>query len=135
RSAEGLAAAEGLEGVAALQGEALVAALEERFRAATVEEWVRRLTAADVGAHRVVNSPDAPIALDYARQRGLTPTRAPPSGGTVTSTGPAPRLSRTPVRAGEPAPVLGAHSREVLAEVGLDARTDALIAAGGVVEA
>ncbi len=130
-----LASVPGLEGVRDLQGHALSDALEARFREADLATWVERLAAAGVGAHHVVNSTEELMQSPYARARGLSVTTEHPQWGTVTSTGPAPRLSRTPVRAGQPAPPVGAHSREVLAEVGLGAQADAFIAAGGVLEA
>ncbi|MCK9485815.1 MAG: CoA transferase [Dehalococcoidia bacterium] len=135
RNAAELAAVEGLEAVATQEGESLAKALEERLAQGTAAEWVARLTAAGVGAHHVVNSTDDLMTLDYAREQGLSVTREHPHWGAVTSTGPAPRLSRTPVRPGDPAPVLGAHSREVLREAGLGDRVEALIASGGVLEA
>lgn len=134
RDASELAAVEGLEAVASLEGDALAEVLTARFREAPAAEWVTRLLAAGVGAHHVVNSTDELMQSDYATSHGLSVTREHPHWGTVTSTGPAPRLSRTPVRAGEPAPVVGSHSREVLREAGLGERVEALIAAGGVLE-
>ena len=38
--------------------------------------------------------------------------------GTVPIVGPAPKLSRTPTRVRTPAPALGAHNDEILAELG-----------------
>lgn len=129
-----LADVEGLAGVEALPAEALETALEERFARTGVEEWVRRLTAAGVGAHHVVNSTDELMVLPYAVEHGLSVTGPHPAWGEVTSTGPAPYLSRTPVRAGTPAAVVGTHTREVLEEIGLGGRAGELIASGGALE-
>ena len=127
---------EGLSGVGSLEGDALASALEERFGAATLEEWTGRLNAADgVGAHHVVSNTDELMELPYALDHGLSITREHEGWGRVTTIGPAARLSRTPVRPGPMAPPLGAHSREILAEVGLGGRADALIASGAVHEA
>ena len=91
-----------------------------------------RLTSAGVGAHHVVSSTDELMELPWAVNHGLSITRDHETIGTVTSTGPAPRLSRTPVRPGPVAPPLGQHSREILSEIGLGDRAEALIASGGV---
>jgi alpha-methylacyl-CoA racemase len=49
----------------------------------------------------------------------------------VTAPGPAPRFSATPAATPRPAPPVGAHTREVFADAGLDpAEIDALVAAG-----
>ncbi|MCK9496545.1 MAG: CoA transferase, partial [Dehalococcoidia bacterium] len=129
-----LEAVEGLAGVGA--SSALEAALEDRFATGTVQEWVSRLNAAPgVGAHHVVGNTDELMQMPYAIDHGLSLTREHPTLGTVTTIGPAARLSRTPVRPGPVAPPLGAHSREILGEVGLGDRADALIASGAVHEA
>lgn len=132
RDASELDRVEGLAGASANTGAALEGFLGERFAAASVEEWVSRLTAAGVGAHHVVGSTDELMEMPYAIEHGLSVTRDHPTWGTVTSTGPAPRLSRTPVRPGPVAPPLGAQSREILGEVGLADRADALVEAGVV---
>jgi len=132
RDAAALDAVEGLAGVGSTQGAALESVLEERFATASVEEWVSRLTAADVGAHHVVSSTDELMELPWAIDHGLSITRDHEVLGKVTSIGPAARLSRTPVRPGPVAPVLGQHSREILGEAGLGDRAEALIASGGV---
>lgn len=131
-SAAALGRVEGLAGVGSSEGAALEAALEGRFQAASVADWVSRLTSAGVGAHHVVSSTDELMELPWAVNHGLSITRDHETIGTVTSTGPAPRLSRTPVRPGPVAPPLGQHSREILSEVGLGDRAEALIASGGV---
>ncbi|GMU40061.1 MAG: hypothetical protein AMXMBFR23_09270 [Chloroflexota bacterium] len=131
-----LATAAGDASAGSLRGEALEAALTARFAAGgTVAEWVARLNAAGIGAHAVVN--DTRVMMDdpWVQAHGLSITREHTGLGLVTTTGPAPRLSRTPVTAGPPAPALGEHTREVLAEAGLAERAGSMIAAGGVREA
>jgi len=132
RDASELDGVEGLAGAGASDGAALEAFLGERFASASVGEWVSRLAAAGVGAHHVVSSTDELMEMPYAIDHGLSVTRDHPTWDTVTSTGPAPRLSRTPVRPGPVAPPLGAQSREILGEVGLGERADALVEAGAV---
>jgi crotonobetainyl-CoA:carnitine CoA-transferase CaiB-like acyl-CoA transferase len=114
--------------VAALEGAALADALAERFRTAGVDEWVARLNAAGVSAHRVLNDTRPLMEDPWVVSHGLSLTREHDWLGSVTTAGPAPRLSRTPVRPGSPAPRLGSHGRELLEEVGLSERADALIA-------
>ena len=50
--------------------------------------------------------------------------------GLVTTCGPAPRLSRTPVAPGRPAPKPGSDAREILEEAGLGHRFDQLAGQG-----
>ncbi|MFA7250433.1 MAG: CoA transferase [Dehalococcoidia bacterium] len=131
-----IAGVEGLRGVEALRGDALATALAERIGAGgTVADWVSRLVAAGIGAHAVVN--DTRVLMDdpWVQAHGLSLTREHPGLGLVTTTGPAPRLSRTPVRAGNAARALGQDTRAILADAGLAPRADTLIAAGGVREA
>ena len=126
----------GLDGVDSLSGAALEVALAERIAAGgTIDEWVSRLCAAGIGAHAVVN--DTRVLMDdaWVQAHGLSITREHPGLGLVTTTGPAPRLSRTPVTAGNPAPALGQDTRAILHEAGLEPRADAMLAAGGVKEA
>lgn len=133
-SAAALEAVEGLAGVASASS--LEGALEERFASAPLAEWVARLNAAEgVGAHHVVSSTDELMEMPYAVDRGLSITRDHEAWGRVTTIGPAARLARTPLRPGAVAPPLGQHSREILAEAGLQDRADALIASGAVHEA
>jgi crotonobetainyl-CoA:carnitine CoA-transferase CaiB-like acyl-CoA transferase len=60
----------------------------------------------------------------------LSATREHDDIGLVTTCGPAPRLSRTPVHIGHPAPKPGAHALDILAEIGLENRLDDLITSG-----
>ncbi|MGH8057536.1 MAG: hypothetical protein ACREOH_09920, partial [Candidatus Entotheonellia bacterium] len=62
----------------------------------------------------------------------LSLTREHDGMGLVTTCGPAPRLSRTPIRAGWPAPKPGADAHAILSEIGLGDRVEALIEAGVV---
>ncbi|MEZ4504078.1 MAG: CoA transferase [Dehalococcoidia bacterium] len=121
-----LAGVEGLRGIEGLDGSALESALEERFTSADVDAWVRRLTAAGIGAHRVVN--DVRMLMDdpWVMDHGLSLVREHDGSGLVTTTGPAPRLSRTPVAAGRPAPIVGGDAMSVLADVGLESLAPAL---------
>jgi crotonobetainyl-CoA:carnitine CoA-transferase CaiB-like acyl-CoA transferase len=71
------------------------------------------------------------MADAWVREHGLIISREHRGIGLIDQAGPPPRLSRTPVVPGVPAPPVGADGRAILAEHGLDA--DALAAAGAVV--
>ena len=57
-----------------------------------------------------------------------------PIAGRVREARPAPRFSATPACVGGPAPRIGEHTREILAEIGLAADTEALLEDGVVTE-
>jgi crotonobetainyl-CoA:carnitine CoA-transferase CaiB-like acyl-CoA transferase len=122
---------EGLKGAAALAGEVLGAFLEERFAAGPAAVWVEQLTAAGLGAHRLTTIREI-MDDPWAKAHGLSLTRDHAGFGTIDTIGPAPRLSRTPVVPGRPAPRYGADTDEILAEHGLAPRRDELVGAGAV---
>lgn len=134
-----LAGLKGMQGIEGLAGSALEAALVERFQAAPVDHWVEALTGIDIGAHRYVHDLQELMADPWVNAHGLSMTRDLSGVGTVTHTGPAPRLSRTPVRPGLPTPQLGEHNEAILAELGWTARTEelrpAMLMTGGDAEA
>ena len=125
-----LAAVNGLADLVSLRGEALEQALETHFRTDTVAHWVERLTAAGLGAHRHIADLQALMQDPWVTAHGLSLTRQHDVMGLVTTCGPAPRLSRTPIRLGQPAPKPGADGPAILAEMGLGDRLEALIEAG-----
>ena len=125
-----LASVDGLANIDSLRGEALARSLEEHFRSNSVQVWVQRLNDAGIGAHRVL--PDSGELLDdpWLIDHGLSITREHDEIGLVTGFGPSPRLSRTPVLPGRPAPKPGAHAREILEEIGLGQEFDRLLEQG-----
>ena len=128
-----IAGVDGLAGIEQLQGRALAVALETRFPAQTVQTWVSALNAAGIGAHRVVGD-FAELMFDpWVKAHGLSLTREHDEIGLLTTCGPAFRLSRTPVRAGHPAPKPGRHAREILEEHGLVDQYQGLVDAGVIV--
>jgi len=129
---ERLETSAGLEGIASLEGEALAGALETAIGSGTVEEWVAKLVAAGAGAHRVVELARELMEDPWVIEHGLSLTREHMERGPVTTTGPAARLSRTPLVPGRPAPTPGSDGREILEEVGLGDRYDALVESGVV---
>lgn len=71
------------------------------------------------------------IHLDpQVRSLGLFEESVHPAAGRIRQPRPAPRFAATPGRTGAPAPTLGQHTDEILAEIGLGAESAALRAAG-----
>jgi formyl-CoA transferase len=108
---------------------------------AMVSEWVGKQTVAEVcAALRAVRVPVGKVrsyaetgADPHVVARGMLVDVVQPDGTTQFITGPAVKFSRTPTRIRTAAPSLGAHTDEVLAEVGYSAeRTEALRADGVV---
>ena len=120
----------GLEGVEKLRGDALEHMLEGRFRHTTVEQWVGKLTRVGIGSHRIVTSNRELMEDGWVRAHGLSITRDHEGWGPITTTGPAPRLSRTPVQPGRVAPRPGSDAKVILAEIGRANQLDRLVAAG-----
>ena len=125
-----LSGLEGLSGIDSLRGDALASSLEERFQGNSVAFWVERLAAAGIGAQRVVTNVRELMTDPWVESHGLSITREHDELGPVTTCGPAPRLSRTPVRPGIPAPKPGSHAREILEEHGLGSHYQTLLDSG-----
>ena len=124
-----LASVDGLVGVDVTDA----AALADVLRTEPVETWVSRLRAVGVAADELVG-PDDLFDDAWVRANGLVVVRDHPGVGSVTMVGPTPRLSRTPVRLTAPAPLPGAHTKEIVVEAGgRDAYAD-LLAHGVVAE-
>ncbi len=129
---ERLETSAGLEGIAGMEDDALANALETAIASGSVADWVTKLIAAGAGAHRVVEEPRELMVDPWVVEHGLSLTREHMDRGPVTTTGPAARLSRTPLVPGRPAPTPGSDTREILEEIGLGDRYDALVEAGVV---
>jgi crotonobetainyl-CoA:carnitine CoA-transferase CaiB-like acyl-CoA transferase len=104
--------------------------LEGRFRHTTVEQWVGKLTRVGIGSHRIVTNNRELMEDGWVRAHGLSITRDHEGWGPITTTGPAPRLSRTPVQPGRVAPRPGSDAKVILAEIGRANQLDRLVAAG-----
>jgi len=101
----------------------------------TTENWLARMEKAQLPAGRVndilqmhkdpqANARDMIVEVDH------------PSVGTVKTIGHPVKFSRTPAKVDHAAPVLGQHSREVLAEIGYETeKIDALIRSKAVIAA
>ena len=116
-----------------VDGDRLEAALEGALADVTADDAVARLLAAGAGAH-VVRSVVDNMEGDWLTARGVSITREHDGPGRVRTTGPSPRLSRTPVRPGAPASAPGADGAAILEQYGLGAERDALAASKVLVE-
>lgn len=126
-----LARIEGLGPIAGQADDDLARTLEEGFRTRPVEHWVPALIAAGAGAHRVLADTEELMGDPWVVAHGLSLTREHSGLGLVTTTGPAPRLSRTPVVPGRPAPQVGGDALDILREIGMADRLEALSQAQG----
>jgi alpha-methylacyl-CoA racemase len=108
---------------------AMRARLAEVFRTRTREEWRRLLEGTDACFAPVLSMDEAP-SHPHMRARG-----AFVEVGGLPQPAPAPRLDRTPGAVARPAPALGQHSTEILADWGFEeAEIAALVEAGHVLQ-
>ena len=113
---------------------ALVALMNEALGTRTKTEWIDAFDAAGVPVGPV-NSIGEALSHPQALARGMVVDLVHPQAGATKALGCPVHFSATPTSVTRPAPVLGEHTREVLAEAGYsDAEIDALVAEG-VVEA
>ena len=95
----------------------LAAAINERTGTRTVDDWIERLNEGGCPCGRVMDLPEVfsdPQVLD----QDLVLDVPHPGAGTVRITGFPVKLSVTPCAIVRPAPRLGEHTEEVLAEIG-----------------
>lgn len=110
----------------------LTAGLNGIFPSKSTQEWVDLLASKNVSA--IENLAPADFRDDsHVREAGLVVTRDHPGRGSADHVGVAPRLSKTPVRLGVPAPLLGADTREILQETGYSAAEIKSLMSAGVV--
>jgi crotonobetainyl-CoA:carnitine CoA-transferase CaiB-like acyl-CoA transferase len=128
-SLERLACIDGLEG---LNPAALDTELAERFARGPAALWIQRLTAAGLGAHLSASIEEA-MADPWARDHSVIQVVDFPHAGPGLLVGPAPRLSRTPMRAGFPAPPIGWDGEAIVRELGLGERLAELVASCALV--
>nr|WP_198151815.1 CoA transferase [Kibdelosporangium sp. MJ126-NF4]CEL19908.1 CAIB/BAIF family protein [Kibdelosporangium sp. MJ126-NF4]CTQ97132.1 CAIB/BAIF family protein [Kibdelosporangium sp. MJ126-NF4] len=108
---------------------ALTGHLQAHFVRNTTAYWVDRLTPLGIPAGPV-HTVDQVYADPQVRARDMVVEVDHPTAGTVTHIGVPVKFSRTPATIRRPAPLLGQHTREVLAEVGYRRdQIDALLAA------
>ena len=125
--ADRLAALDGVHGITGLKGRELAVALEERFAKNPASEWVSTLTAAGIGAQRLVSA-TALMSDPWVVAHGLSLTRSTADGDAITTIGPPFRLSRTPVVPGRLVSAPGADGADVLESLGMADRIDDLVA-------
>lgn len=106
---------------------ALKARLAATFRRRTRDEWCEIMSGSDACFAPVLEPGEAPAHPHNAERGTFTEV------GGVVQPAPAPRFSRTPARAGGPAPARGQHTDEVLTERGFGAeRISRLRKAGAI---
>ncbi len=114
---------------------ALVKILDGILRQQTTESWLSKMEKAQLPAGPVLEILDMhqdPQALERDMIVELDHLKA----GKVKTLGHPIKFSETPAQVTRPAPLLGQHSREVLAQIGYDAESiDAFVAAGAVIAA
>jgi crotonobetainyl-CoA:carnitine CoA-transferase CaiB-like acyl-CoA transferase len=110
----------------------LIPLLEERLATGTAEEWLAALEDAGVPAGKIRTVPDA---LAAAADAGLAATTkvAHPTAGEVELVN-SPIQIASGLRPAQAPPLLGEHTAEVLAELGLEHAEIERLAAAGVVE-
>jgi crotonobetainyl-CoA:carnitine CoA-transferase CaiB-like acyl-CoA transferase len=126
-----LAGIAGLEEIAGVSAPELSAKLESRFASAAAEEWVKKITAAGLGAHVLINFEEN-MQSPLVKNRGLSLVRTHAGVGEVRNVGTSAKFSRTPLLSLFGAPPLGWHSREILKEIGYGLRFEELVTAGVV---
>ena len=116
-----------LKDLASKSGADLERALEERIKGHAVDALVASLQKADIGAYRILLDSNALMDDPLVQSRGLSMTREHDEIGPITTTGPAPRLSRTPLVPGRPAPKPGSDAASILADIGMGGDVDRLL--------
>jgi len=114
---------------------ALVEAINRRLAARTAAEWLAALDAEGVPCGPI-NTLGEALADPQARARGMVLELEHPRAGRTRAVGPPIKFSAAAPRNLRPAPLLGEHTREVLAEYGFaPAEIEALLASGAALAA
>jgi len=113
--------------------ENLETSLENLFLTKPVSYWVENLCSLGVAAHPIINSVAEVMYQPWAVDHGLTLTRDHGDIGLVTTSGPSPRLSMTPVEPGIPAQKPGSNAAEIMRDYHMSEELPRLINAGVIV--
>ena len=112
----------------------LFAKTAARLRTDTAASWLEKFSAVGIWAGPVYGYQEL-VDDPQIAHNGTFVEYDHPTEGRIKTPGFPYKFSKTPARIERGAPVVGQHSREVLAELGIDgARIDALLASGAVVE-
>ena len=115
--------------------EALVALMNERLKMRPVRDWIERLEAEGVPCGPIQSIADM-VSHPQTRAREMVVELEHPRAGRTRALGLPVKLSASPGGVDRPAPLLGEHTREVLAQFGVAREEiDALLAAGAAVAA
>ncbi|UFN50559.1 CoA transferase [Roseomonas sp. OT10] len=101
--------------------EVLIEELEKTFATKTAEEWVETMLAAGLPAGRMNTYPEA-FESEHAQHRAMRMEVPHPIEGSVPNIGFPVKLSATPQQLRRHAPLLGEHTEDLLAELGIDAK-------------
>ena len=96
------------------------------------DEW-RALLAQDIWCGEIKNHLEA-VDDPQVRHRGIVTSYRHATAGDVKVIGPVVQMSATPPAIDRPAPVVGQHSEEILAEYGISAEAVADFKAKGLIE-
>jgi len=112
----------------------LVPVLAERLRKRSRADWLAALEAAKVPCGPI-NDLDDVFADPQVRARGMKVTVPHPHHDALDLVASPMKLSATPARVRMPPPLLGQHTDEVLAEIGVDAAARQRLREAGVIGA
>jgi crotonobetainyl-CoA:carnitine CoA-transferase CaiB-like acyl-CoA transferase len=97
----------------------LLTTMREATASAMVEPFLEGAFANDVPAAPILTLDDLPADAQVSHNEVFV-EREHPQAGRMREARPAPRFSSTPAKVGAPAPTVGLHTDEIVAELGLD---------------